>query len=308
MPVIHNTVAAGTNDSGKQVSVTAWNEDHVIDSYLDFPELASAPGAPLAGIRLYAHNMSGRRLLDITGPSGVDVSLQPALFGNNICLFLPNTGTTAAINFGTPWTNTANTVAHPTIAATSLLTSMKRTTFQTGTTSGTTGGVRAAAPLALLSSTQFQGGFFFFSRFAMEVYVQAATQLAVGMTASTTNNDLSGQPSSRFNHISVGKDSADTTWQLMRNDGTGVATKINSGVTMAAGDIIDVFMFASPGLMQVTVSVRRVNDNLTLFNNEILDTDIPASGTLLYPMAQCRNATGSSITLAVNRLYLETDL
>ena len=130
----------------------------------------------------------------------------------------------------------------------------------------------------------------------------------VGMTATGVSADLAANPSARINHICFGKDTNDTTWQLMTNDGVGAATKTNTGVTMAAGDIIDLFMFAPPGTLEVTVSARRVNDGTILVDNQVISSDLPATNTLLYPIAQARSATATNIVFALNRIYLETDI
>ena len=62
------------------------------------------PVAPADGLVLFDRNRAGRHIPSIIGPSGVDVALQPALFGNSIYMWLPGVGTTLGINFGTSFT------------------------------------------------------------------------------------------------------------------------------------------------------------------------------------------------------------
>jgi len=139
MPNIKHAFVSGKTDGvdATLVQPSNWNAEHTIDTYLDYPA-TTIPAAPVSGLRTFARSRAGRILPHIIGPSGVDVALQPALFGNTVFMWLPGTGTTVAINFGTAFTarnnGTAAAQAHPTKASTNAMTSLSRATFGTGTT------------------------------------------------------------------------------------------------------------------------------------------------------------------------------
>ncbi|WP_149589840.1 hypothetical protein, partial [Tabrizicola flagellatus] len=50
MGIRHAYSATGPNDSGKQVSVDRWNEDHVLVGPITLGGVASDPGAPADGM------------------------------------------------------------------------------------------------------------------------------------------------------------------------------------------------------------------------------------------------------------------
>lgn len=77
------TSAAAEGADANMVRTSNWNADHVIDTYVDLPAIAT-PAAPGAGVlRLMARNRAGQMLPGWIGPSGLDYNLQPALFGNS---------------------------------------------------------------------------------------------------------------------------------------------------------------------------------------------------------------------------------
>lgn len=270
---------------------------------VEIEDRTSDPAAPASGLLLYTRPLAGRRLPRIIDPSGVDVPLQPSLFGNNTCLWLPGTGTTAAINWGGSWTVGA-TQAHPAIATTNMLASMKRATFTTTTTSGNAAGVRLSAAQFWRGNAAGLGGFFFHARFGVLTF-QAAMEIWVGLSAKT--GLLAGAPSAQANTVAIGKDTGDTNWQLIFSDAT-TATKVDLGLSVAANQVIDAMFFAPPNGSNITARVRRLDVDSVLADNTVHTANIPQSTALLLPHAECRTNAASAVAIALNRIYVESDI
>lgn len=270
----------------------------------------SVPSTPPADTLLvFARSQANRILPAFVGPSGLDSNFQPALFRNTVYMWLPGTGTTLAINWGTSWTarnsGTGAAQAHPTKASTNALTSMNRATFGTGTTATGTSGVQSSASVAWRGNAANLGGFFFFSRFAVETY-RSDLQIQVGLDAR--NAALAGEPSVQNNSCGICKDSTDTTWHYYTRSGT-TTTKVNTGVSVAAGDIYDLMMFAKPN--DTAIHFRMVNamTGVVVIDDATINTNLPANTTFMYAHAAIRSTTGTTAALlALNRIYLETDL
>lgn len=278
------------------------NDEH--DGYSESAGIA-VPAAPVSGkLRTYARNRSGKMFLEMIGPAGVDTSLQPALFGNNVVMWLPGTGTTAALSFGLNWSITA-TQAHPTLAATNLLTSMGRATYTTAATAGGGSGVRSGKGQFWRGNAAGLGGFFFFARFGVVTY-NAGMQMWVGLSGVSTA--LAGEPSAQNNTVCIGKDSGDTNWQLITRSASA-ATKTDLGLAVAANQVIDVMFFAPPNSSNITARVIRLDSPAVIADNIVLDTNLPVNTAFMYAHAHNRNgAVATAVSIALNRIYIESDV
>lgn len=286
-----------------------WNDDHLIEVGINLPSQATTPPSPPAGnLTLFAQSRAGRQLLAMVGPAGVDVNLQPALFGNSVFMWSPSTGTTVSGNFGTSWTarnaGTGAAQAHPARASTNALTSLARATFGTGTTATGSSGIQSALAAAWRGNAPGLGGFFFASRFGVET-LAADLRVLVGLSA--LNAALNGEPSAQANTIALVKDSADANWFLATRDGTAV-TKTPTGLAVTAGVILDLFMFAPPNGSDVRVLLRNAVTGAVALDTTIT-ANLPVNTAFLFAHAQVQSVTGTTAKLlALNRIYVENDL
>lgn len=269
------------------------------------------PSAPPANVlNLYTKSVAGRLLLKAKSPSGLDYPYQPAIFGNNVAVYYPATATTAGQVTG--WTFTsAGTVSHPALASTNLLTSMRRTRWASATTANIAGGIVSATSQCWRGNAAGLGGFFFFARFGQNVNTNGARAF-VGLAAQTTSV-VTGEPASALNMVGMGYNAADAStgnWQLMFNDGTSTATKVDLGTNAARNttSVFSLYLFAPPNGSTITARVINESTNTVVLDNYIISTDLPTSTSFLYV-----NAAGGPAATAVaqnfelNRLYLETD-
>lgn len=299
---------AGAFDGAAKVGIGA-GEVLQLEDYCD--QLATGiPAAPAAGyLRWFARNCAGRVLPHVIGPAGIDVALQPGLFGNSIAMWTPSTGTTVSGNFGTSWTarnaGTSAVQAHPARASTSALTSLIRATFGTGTTVAGSSGIQSALPVAWRGNAAGLGGFFFFARFAVETYA-ADVRVMIGLSA--LNAALNGEPSAQNNTIGLIKDSTDSVWQLLARPATA-GTKTSTGLGTGGTEILDFTMFAAPNSSQVTCRLVNAVTGQVYVDNVVLTDTLPVNTTFLYAHAQIQSVTGTTAKLlALNRIYVETDL
>lgn len=310
MPNIKHQFVSAKSDGGDATLIqpSNWNAEHVIEDYLDYPALASIPAAPSSGLRTFARSRGGRVLPHVIGPAGIDVALQPALFGNTTYMWLPGTGTTVAINWGTSWTarnaGTGAAQAHPTKASTNAMTSLSRATFGTGTTATGSSGIQSAASVAWRGNAANLGGWFYFARFGVETH-EAAMRYMVGLSA--LNAALNGEPSVQNNTIALCKDSTDTNWQLVTRGTT--TTKTDSGLAVSAGPILDLMIFCKPNDTKITVRLVNAVDGTVYMNNVDISANLPSNTTFLFAHAQAQSTVGTTAKLlALNRIYVETDL
>ncbi len=311
MPNIKHQKVSAKSDGGDatQVQPSDWNAEHVVDQYLDMPDTAT-PAAPGSGVlRLFTRSQAGRQLLAMVGPSGIDTNLQPALFRNSIYMWLPGTGTTLGINFGTSFTarniGTGAAQAHPTKASTNAMTSLNRATFGTGTTATGASGIQSSATVAWRGNAAGLGGFFFFARFGVET-LASDMRVAVGLSAN--NAAMAADGSTWANSILLVKDTADSAWHIATRNGSTL-TKTATGCTVTQGRVLDLLLFAPPNGSSVHARlVDPVTGTVYVDDLEITAT-LPVSTTFLFMQAHCQSVTGTTAKLlALNRMYCETDL
>jgi hypothetical protein len=311
MPNIKHAFASGKSDGvdATLVQPSNWNAEHVVDQYLDYPAVTAIPAAPTTGLRTFARSRAGRILPHVIGPSGVDVALQPAMFGNTVYMWLPGTGTTLAINFGTSFTarnsGTAAAQSHSTKASTNAMTSLSRASFGTGTTATGTSGIQSAATVAWRGNAANLGGFFFFARFGVETH-EAAMRYMIGLSAN--NATLAADPSTLANSIMLVKDSADTNWFIASRNATTL-TKTATGLAVTAGPILDFMLFCKPNDTKVTARLVNAVDGTVYVDNVDITANLPVNTTFLYMHAAAMSTVGTTAKLlSLNRMYLETDL
>lgn len=311
MPIKHAKVSAKADGADATlVQPSDWNGDHVVDQFLDLPDI-STPAAPAAGnLRLFTRTRAGRSLLAMIGPNGVDVNLQPALFGNSITMWTPSTGTTVSANFGSSWTarstGTAAAQAHPARAATNSLTALVRATFGTGTTATGTSGIQSALNIAWRGTRAGEGGWFFFSRFAVETFA-ADLRLFVGL--STRNAALNADPST-FNHsVGLCKDAGDANWHFLTRSTALTKTPMTTPLPVAAGTILDFVMFAPPNGANIRFALRNAVTGVVYADDVTVTATLPNADQFMYAHASIQSVTGTTAKLlALSRLYVETDL
>lgn len=310
-----------TSESGWQV----FNDTSIVTSntynsgYADLAAISN-PAAPGSGIlRMYARTIAGRTLPKWMPPSGVDTPFQPALFGNNVVLYVPNTGTTAGINLGAPWA-VGTTVAHPQPTA-GIYTQMKRTTSTNVVT--TTNQVLGVSSIVSTAAQFWRGnsaglgGFFFFARFGIETLTAGspnATRLFVGLQSGTTSI-LASDTVPAISCIGLWHDTTDgaNVINLLTKDGTtGTKNALTGAPTTpyATGQGYDFYLFAKPNDSVIYYRLDNLNTGAILVDSSV-STTLPLNTTFMGPVVGMSNGTAntvaSTVGIGVNRIYIESD-
>jgi hypothetical protein len=296
---------------------TLLNDAHT--GYQDWSAI-SLPSAPTADIlRLFARKTAGRMLPKWIGPSGVDTWMQPALFGNNVILYTPTSGTTATGGFGTLWAKggSSGTVDHPTPATTApaVVNQMKRTRHRNVvTTQNQAMGIISTAsgmPQFWRGNSAGLGGFFFFSRFIIELWPADTCRLFVGLTPGTAEVVVSDTVAN--NSIGLWHDTTDganVLYFMSRDAATTTKGAAIPSAQIAAGQAFDLYMFAKPADSRVYYRVDDINAGTTLIDS-YTETTLPADNAFLGPQVEMSNGTANitvnTVGIGVNRIYIESD-
>jgi len=284
-------------------SITTQGHLNLIDSGV-------TPTAPADGkLILFAEDHAGRVLPSAIGPSGVDYVLQSALYGNTNYVWITGVTTTVSISWGTGWTarNSTGVQSHPIKSSTNAITSMTRANFSTTATTGSSG-IQSTSTTGWLGNAAGLGGFLFFARFGLEAMPGGSYNVLVGL--STLNGNLAAETSTLVNTIALGKDTGDGTWQVMTRNATTGSNKINTGITITLGQILDLYIHTAPNSSSVRFYIKDGSTGADLYTSPTpITTNLPANNVFLYMHTQLRStATGNTKVLALNKMYLETDL
>lgn len=291
-------------------SYASINQGHIL--------LADSPSVPTPvadSLFLFAEKHAGRMLPSAVGPSGVDYNLQAALYGNSTYMWLAGTGTTTSIAWGTSFTalnfGTSAAQAHPAKLGTNALTSMNRATFGTGSTNTGSSGITSASTVAWLGNAANLGGFLFFARFGLEA-ISGTYRCFIGLASTNTVQTAdysSGIPT--LSCIAFCKEAADTNWQVLcRNGSSAQFIKIDTGIPVTLNQLLDVFIHSAPNSQSVAFEVKDSVTGTQLYLSPAIFANLPNSSIFLFMQASITSVTGGAPAklLALNRMYLETDL
>lgn len=270
---------------------------------------SSDPAAPAAGLlTLYSRKISGYPQMSMIGDLDKLTPLQNAQYQKYIVKF------TAGIAAAGLWDNTAGTnlgtaarVAGT--AGTTILAMMSRTTFASVvTTTNQQVGTRSEA-LFFRGNTAGIGGFFFTCRFAFTTWT-TGNRLYIGLSAGGAAL-VTVDPSTVANGVGFGVDAADTAISFYAAGASTPATKtaIAGQPSLATGNVYQAYIYCQPD--DTTVYFRL--DNLltgAILIDSSTQSALPVNSTALAAQAVMGNAANivvGNATLAVNKIYIETN-
>lgn len=306
---------------GWSISTIAVGTTLLNDIHTGYMELApiTNPSAPSSGLRVFARNTSGRTLTKWIGPSGVDTWIQPALFGNNIMLFTPMSSTTVTGGFGTTWAkgSSAGTVSTITPASTTpaIVSQMKRTRHANAvTTTNQVMGIISTAsgmPAFWRGTSAGLGGFFFFTRFVVELWAADSCRLFVGLTPGTA--EVAASDTFTNNSIGLWHDTtmgANVLYMATKDGSTYNGGSAISSVNLGAAQGFDFYLYAKPYDTEIHYRLDDINAGTTLIDSSV-NTNLPTDSTFLGPQVTISNGTANitatTVAIGVNRIYIESD-
>ena len=307
-----SVAAAGSNGQLLYNSASVFagtTELFISGGLLTFTSSANPPAAPSSSVLITAKSMANRMIPQFNGPSNLDTPMQPAIFGNTVILSVPGTTAGNAINFASSWNTLAagsGAQIDATLNSTNDIGGLSRRIFQTGATATSSSyGTRTTNQQVFLGNAAGRGGFFFFARAGVEA--ESGTYVVeIGLRSAAGGFFV--EPSSETNIIFFGKDSADTTWQVMTR-AAGAINKIDTGVTITLGQVIDFFIFSAPNSQAVTFFMKNPITGDALYTSPTpITTNLPSSTTFLYPSVGIGSTSGAtSKQLGLGTMYLEKD-
>lgn len=285
--------------------------------------IASEPPAPASGyMELYSKSVSGRMMPKFKGPAGLDTPIQPALFGNRIVLFNPSTGTTgtgSGTGFGPAWTSNG-TVTHPIPATTSPAVSnqMKRTRYaNVVTTTNQQLGPRfnaASEQQFWIGNAAKLGGFFFATRFIVELWAASTCRIFAGLASTSTGSVVTSDTvlnnTCGLWHDTTDPNSGANSFNFVtRNTTTTTKTSIALSNAIAAGNSYDFYMFCPPNGSTIYYRLDDLVNDVTYSGST--STTLPANTAFMQPQVQMSNGTANTVAttvaIGVAGIYVESD-
>ncbi len=273
------------------------------------PEVEPTP--PTSGkLRVYPWRIGGRSMLKWVGASGLDTTIQPALFGNGAMMYAPATGSGANV-WGGPALTQLGSVTTPGLAVGGQRLSTRRWQTVSAATAGAQASSRIPQTCVYRGESDGLGGFFVVIRFAFPSLV-ATQQAFAGLVSFTTAVSNTQTTSALTNCLGVGYDIGDTSFSFYNNDGSGSAVKTNLGPNfpvMSPDAVYELSMFAAPHSTSVSYRVMRIDISPDAVATGIIDTvDLPAETQFLTYQAWINNSTtAAAVQMDLMRVYIETD-
>jgi flagellin-like hook-associated protein FlgL len=271
------------------------------------PAASSAPAAPASGkLALYARTRAGQPWLDAMRSNGRDFSLQPHLGLTRPANWLPSSG--ATITTEGMSNSTVGTVSTPGLAATSLVTSMRRWRLTSAAVVDSASDQRSGVFTCWRGNAAGLGGWTFVTRISLAT-LQATGMAFFGLYGSTAALATTLALNAVVSCIGIGfQRGTHTSWQLVSNDASGAPTLVDMGASfaIATGGVLTLTIAASPNAGSIWV---RVVDEVSgaVFEQEVT-ADLPAANQFLAPRLFMNNsAAAAAVAFDCSGVYLETD-
>lgn len=229
-------------------------------------------------------------------------SLQTAIYGFNNSWWSPTHNSTTVVSNGAGLTTTGTATAAA-FNASAFATSLIRLDYLV-----TVASTSAVAAFRLGTSNWNYtrgsaakiGGFYGVLRWGPATGVSTSTTRAiVGMCGHGTTTDV--EPSTLLNICGMGWDAADTNVQIMHNDGSGTATKIDLGAswpvpTTDRTAVYEIHIYAPPNSANVYYTVLDLTNDLEASGT--ITTNLPATTQAMNPHA-CISVGGTSSVIGI---------
>lgn len=307
-----NSNAAETFGSGTKYIAPAASVLNLVmldnTNTFQLPAVVSGGAAvpPTGRMGFFAKSIGGRLMPAFIGSSGLDSVLQPHMARNGWAQWIPaGTGTTIQAT-GAAALSATGTATAAVYATTSLHTRARRVDYLV-TTAATTAvaGYRIAT-----NAYRGQEGYHHIFRVSPATGGTVGTRRFFCGVAGATGAPTDVNPSTQTNIVGYGYDAADSNWQAMRNDGSGTATKVDTGVARPSTDragLWAVNIFVPPGGTEARMQLIDEASG-SLVHEGTYTTDIPAATQTMGPRAyHSVGGTSSVVGLTLFSGYMETD-
>lgn len=277
------------------------------------PGLTGSPVNPAAGnASLFMKPFGGRNMPGFIGAEGAACYMQRHLAFGHVGWVLPVPGATTTNAVGCAL-STVGTATATGISNSGKYTRRSRIEYLVTTAATTAIAVarHSAAYVSVGGSVAGEGGFFSIQEWGPATGGTVATNRAFcGLHTNSAPTDV--QPSTLVDCVGMGWDAADANIQILHNDGTGVATKIDLGASFPVPavdrtNLYRLFLFAPPGTTQ-RVDYMVVNTITGAVASGSITTNLPTTSTLLaQKIWMSVGGTSSVVGIALVAMYFERD-
>ena len=289
---------------------TDWRDisDEVMNALTLLPN--TNPPAPAQGQTAFTKNVGGRMMLASLNALNQDYATQPHLGRNRATLWQANGNSTTITTFGGAFSATG-TATTRSIATTNTFTSLRRLGYLSSNTAGSSAGIRIASLMFYRGDNGVRGGFHIIMRFGIsDASAVANGRMFCGLTTST-GVIANVNPSTLINMIGIGNDSGEANLQIMRNNNSGTATKIDLGSNFPANtrstDMYELVLYANPSGSAINYGVTNLVTGAVA--SGFFADDIPANDQLMtVQMWRNNGSTALAVGLDIMSAYIETDL
>lgn len=301
------------NFSGTVLGGVALSASSISGYTLFLKDTDTTPATPATGATAFVKDKANRKMFGQVGPSGLDYTFQPALYGNKIALWNPpGNSTTVPGILGIAALAATGTATARNVASTNMLTRAKRIGVVSSNTAGSLAGYRNTVAQYTIGNGSGLGGFMFVIRFGV-ADAQTATRTFVGLRNST-GAPTNVSPSTITNCIGVGNTETDSNFFIYYG-GSAAQTPIDLGVNFPCNtnsqDIYELTLFSSPNSNDtIGYRVERLNtgDIAQGVITGTAGTQIPSSTTFLAMNTfRTNNANTGVVALDYVSIYFETD-
>jgi hypothetical protein len=268
----------------------------------------AGPTAASPGYLMLFGREGVRKVPGFVGPSGQDTTLQPFLARNRVSYWsAPGNSTTAPVSTGNAALTTTGTLTTRSTTSADFLSQARRVGFVSGATLNGTAGYRLTNAPYFRGNGAGRGGFHYVEFFAVSDAVHNATAQWFHGLWNNTSAPSQGDPSARTSILGLAKDRADTNIQFIHNDGSGVATKVDTGIASGTNKFFQFEMFCPPQGATVSWSVVELISGSGA--SGFASTDLPADTTFLtVNVTMSTGSTSTAVGHDLCSLYIETDL
>ena len=284
------TVTVHTDQAAFDADTPGANELIVLDgdglANISLATDAAAPATPAAdSVVIFGGKEAGRDMPSWKSVNGLLHRVQSWLGKSNVSWAQPTGNGTTLNTMGAGFTATGTATA-ATVAATNIHQALRRLNYlvTTAATSAVAGWRQGILTFFIGAPGAAYGGFHYVCRFGRATG-NAANATLRGFTGfvATTAAPTDADPSAGTNIIGVGCDAADTNYQIMHNDGSGAATKIDTGFPKATADATEAYelqLYAPTGRGgRVDYMFKRLSDGASVSGS--ITTNLPADTTML---------------------------
>ena len=302
---------ASAFDGASQVTIDTTDENLVLIP----TSSTSAVASNSTGLKVWANSRVGTEQPFVTPYIGPEYPLQASLGykitggytvsgSANIFAWGQLASAMSTVNPG----NGSATITARTYDATNLLPNYSRYGIVTATTASSYGEIRTSisGKGSVMGNNTYGGGSKLIYTFGLGTY-NSAQRLFFGYVGSALTWSGNTDPSAQINLFGLGKDVADTTFQWMENDGSGTATKTNTGITPNTNDVYRLTIFVPSNSTTIYMQLEVITKSSITLYTRSTSSDIPATGTLIYQRMYLNNAA-TGVACSIMMIQIEEEL